>query len=318
MKLWKSFPVMQAELANTATSGLVVTIGNFDGVHRGHQKIIERVKAISSVNGWMAVVVTFREHTAKVLGAETPGLIMSMEERCAIFAEMGIDGVLLLDFTPELAALAPTCFLDRLLALGVRALVVGHDFTFGAGGAGDTNLVLSYMRKQGLHGEVVPPVKVQGRIVSSTRIRTFLQTGQLDAANAMLNRPFCLSGIVRRGQGLGKVLGFPTANLDYPSDRILPKFGAYFVRVILDKEVYYGLANVGCKPTFNHCVPLVEVFIDRFSREIYGESLTVEFLSFLREERKFASLEALKAQLLRDQKQGEALRRRILAQKVCN
>ncbi|HHT05946.1 MAG TPA: bifunctional riboflavin kinase/FAD synthetase [Hydrogenispora sp.] len=318
MKLWNSFLMMQTDLAQTATSGLVVTIGNFDGVHRGHQKILERVKAISSANDWLAVVVTFREHTAKILKAETPGLLMSVEERCACFAEKGIDGTLLLEFTPELAQMAPTRFLDRLLDLGVRALVVGHDFTFGAGGAGDTNLILTSMQKKGLYGEVVAPVKVQGKIVSSTQIRAFLQRGQVEAANVMLNRPFTLAGIVRRGQGLGKNLGFPTANLAYPPDRLLPKFGAYFVRVILNGEVYYGLANVGCKPTFDHHVPLVEVFIDRFSREIYGELLTVEFLHFLREEQKFASPEALKAQLLRDQKQGEALRRSMISQEACN
>ncbi|HHW11636.1 MAG TPA: bifunctional riboflavin kinase/FAD synthetase [Firmicutes bacterium] len=318
MKLWNSFSMMQTELAKTAASGLVVTIGNFDGVHRGHQKILARVKELGRAHGWLAVVVTFRDHTAKILKGEAPGLLLSVEERCARFAALGIDGTLLLDFTPELAAMEPTPFLDQLLALGVRALVVGHDFRFGIRGTGDTNLILTYMQKHGCYSEVVPPVKVRGRIVSSTQIRTYLQQGELEAANEMIGRPFSLSGIVSRGQGLGRVLGFPTANLSYPAGRLLPKFGAYFVRVFLNAEVYYGLANVGCKPTFDHCVPLVEVFIDQFSREIYGEFLTVEFLHFLREERKFASPEALKAQLLLDRKQGEELRRRILAQKACN
>lgn len=310
MKVWNSFPQLQTELAKAAPSGLVVTIGNFDGVHRGHQKILARMKEISRANGWLTVVVTFREHTAKILKGGAPGLLLSVEERCAIFAEMGIDGTLLLDFTPELAATDPASFLDRLLALGVRAMVVGHDFTFGAGGAGDTGLLLTYLQKQGCYGEVVPPVKVHGKIVSSTRIRSYLRNGQLATANEMLNRPFFLAGPVCRGQGLGKVLGFPTANLSYPPERLLPKFGAYFVRVILNGEVYCGLANVGCKPTFDYDKPLVEVFINQFSRDIYGALLTVEFLHFLREEKKFASPEALKAQLLLDQKQGEELRRR--------
>lgn len=317
MKIWTSFQMMQAELAKTVASGLVATVGNFDGVHLGHQKILERVKVIGATKGWPTVVVTFQEHTAKVLGAEAPLLLMSTDERCAFFAKMGIDGTLLLAFTKELAALAPTDFLDQLLAVGVRALVVGHDFTFGAAGAGDARLILDYMGEHGLYGEVVPPIKIQGKIVSSTQIRSLLQAGKLAEANEMLNRPFCLAGIVRKGQGFGKTLGFPTANLTYPPNRLLPKFGAYFVRVTLNGEVYYGLANVGCKPTFNHSVPLVEVFIDQFSREIYGEYLVVEFLQFLREEKKFTSVEALKAQLRRDQEQGAEIRRSFLARQAC-
>ncbi|NLM36497.1 MAG: riboflavin biosynthesis protein RibF [Firmicutes bacterium] len=315
MKLWNSFSMIKKELVATAASGMAVTVGNFDGVHRGHQKILARVKEISRANCWLAVVVTFREHTAKILKGEAPGLLLSVEERCAHFAALGIDGTLLLDFTPELAAMEPVPFLDCLLALGLRALVVGHDFRFGAGGSGDPGLLLTYLQKQACSGEVLPPVMVGGKIVSSSQIRTYLQQGQLEAANEMLGRPFSLSGMVGRGRGLGKVLGFPTANLSYPAGRLLPKYGAYFVRVIMNGEVYYGLANVGCKPTFDHCNPLVEVYIDQFSRQIYGEFLTVEFLHFLREERKFTSPEALKAQLLRDKKKGAELRQRILSQK---
>ena len=307
MKRWTSFTMMEEELIKNAVSGFVVTIGNFDGVHRGHQKILKRVKKISHEHGWLALVITFQEHTFKVLRTQVPPLIMSVDERCHFFKESGLDGTLLLEFTAELAQLTAEQFLDQLIALGMKALVVGHDFTFGAGGTGDTNLVLTYMKKRGLYGEVVPPVKFQGKTVSSSQIRALLIDGQVAAANGMLNRPFRLGEIVRSGQGRGKHLGFPTANLVFHPNRLLPKFGAYLVRVLIGGKTYHGLANVGCKPTFNGTSPVVEVFIYDFSRQIYGEYLEVEFLKFLRDERKFASPEELKAQLEQDLRQGEEM-----------
>ena len=310
MKQWYSFSMWQEELAAKPASGWVVTVGNFDGVHRGHQKILERVKVISKEQGWPALVITFQEHTSLVLRAQAPPLLMSVEERCRYFAACGIDATLLLEFTPELAKMPAGSFLDQLRALGMKALVVGHDFTFGAGGTGDTHLVLTYMRRHGLYGEVIPPVKYRGKIVCSSQIRALLRAGKLGEANGMLNRPFSLAGYVQKGQGQGRKLGFPTANLTVPPDRLLPKFGAYVVRVLLDGAEYYGLANVGCKPTFNYGKPVVEVFIAQFAGEIYGEYMQVEFLKFLREEKKFASPEALQAQLLADKEQGEAIWRR--------
>ncbi|HEY8391895.1 MAG TPA: riboflavin biosynthesis protein RibF [Capillibacterium sp.] len=310
MKQWYSFSMWQEELAAKPASGWVVTVGNFDGVHRGHQKILERVKVISKEQGWPALVITFQEHTSLVLRAQAPPLLMSVEERCRYFAACGIDATLLLEFTPELAKMPAGSFLDQLRALGMKALVVGHDFTFGAGGTGDTHLVLTYMRRHGLYGEVIPPVKYRGKIVCSSQIRSLLQEGRLAEANGMLNRPFALAGYVQNGQGQGRKLGFPTANLTVPPERLLPKFGAYVVRVQVRGGEYYGLANVGCKPTFNYGRPLVEVFIDRFSGDIYGEYLQVEFLKFLREEKKFASPAALQAQLQEDRKRGEAIWRR--------
>jgi riboflavin kinase/FMN adenylyltransferase len=299
--------MFQAELAKDPVSGLVATVGNFDGVHRGHQKILARIKTLSKQHGWGTLVITFQKHTSLVLRSQIPPLLMSVAKRCQFFAKSGIDGTLLLEFTPELAAMPAEDFLGQLLSLGVKALVVGHDFTFGAGGAGDTNLVLTYMRRHGLYAEVIPPVKYRGQIVCSSLIRTLLREGKLAEANGMLNRPFSLDGYVQHGKGQGKKMGFPTANLTFPPDRLLPKFGAYVVRVNLNGKAHYGLANVGCKPTFNQITPVVEVFITQFSREIYGEYLEVEFLKFLREEKKFASPEALQAQLRKDQKQGEAI-----------
>ncbi|HBG17046.1 MAG TPA: riboflavin biosynthesis protein RibF [Firmicutes bacterium] len=305
MKRWTSFAMIQNEIAKNFISGLVLTIGNFDGVHLGHQKILERVKKISMENGWYSLVVSFKEHTSVLLRRQSPLMLLSLDERCNYFESAGMDGCLLLEFTPELAQLPAESFLEKLVSLGTKALVVGHDFTFGAGGAGNTDFVLNYAYKNALYGEVIPPVKYHGKTVCSSRIRSLLTAGKLSEANGMLNRPFRLAGKVEPGNHRGKVLGFPTANLAFPSNRLLPKFGVYFVRVFLEDNEYYGLANVGLKPTFNHNTPLVEVHLFDFSQEIYGCILVVDFLKFLREERKFVSPNELVAQMVKDKKIGK-------------
>ncbi|NLW55442.1 MAG: bifunctional riboflavin kinase/FAD synthetase [Firmicutes bacterium] len=307
MQFWSSFSTLKEDFADKVTSGLVVTVGNFDGVHRGHQQIIQRVKAIGNEYGWFSLIVTFQEHTSLTLSHQSTPLLMSLEEKCKYLKRLGLDGCLALDFTPEIAQLTAEQFLEQLVRVGTKALIVGHDFTFGAGGVGDTRFLLAYAQKNNLYGEVVPPVKYQGKIVSSSKIRSLLTAGRLAEANGMLNRPFSIYGQVQHGEGRGKRLGFPTANISVPEYRLLPKYGVYFVRVLLEGKDYYGLANVGCKPTFNHSRPLLEVYIFDFSAEIYDRFLTVEFLEFLRIEQKFTSPQALQVQMLRDKKRGEEL-----------
>lgn len=308
MKYWTSFAKLEEEFTNkNPQSGLVLTIGNFDGVHLGHQKLLKRVKTLSLEHDWFSVAVTFQDHTSLLLRDKRPPILMSIEERCNYFAFLGIEGCLLLEFSTELAQMTPEEFLDKLISLGTKALVVGHDFTFGAGGTGDIKFLLEYAKKRNLYVEVIPPVKYKEKIVCSSQIRGLLTEGKLAEANGMLNRPFSLSGKVEDGEGRGKDLGFPTANLSFPTYRLLPKFGVYLVRILLGEEEYYGLANVGCKPTFNRCDPLVEVYIYNFAAEIYGVSLVIEFLKFLREEKKFSSPDKLKEQMEKDKRNGEKL-----------
>lgn len=307
MQYWTSFAISKESFSGKCGDELVVTVGNFDGVHRGHQAILERVKTISNKHGWFSLVVTFQEHTSLILRRQSPPMLMSLEKRCKFFEKMGIDGCLALEFTPELAQLPADKFLEQLVALGTKAFIVGHDFTFGAGGVGDTRFLLDYTKKNGIYGEVIPPVKYHGEIVCSSRIRDLLTAGKLAEANSMLNHPFRLSGQVQPGDRRGKVLGYPTANLSFPTHRLLPKFGVYLVRIILEGKEYYGLANVGCKPTFNHNGSLVEVHIFNFSAEIYGRILAVEFLKFLRAEQKFTLPSELQAQMVKDKKRGEEL-----------
>lgn len=300
--------MLEEEFLNKhSQTGLVLTIGNFDGVHLGHQKLLKRVKALSLEYGWSSVAVTFQDHTSVLLRNKRPPMLMSVEERCIYFAFFGIDACLLLEFSTELAQMTPERFLDKLVNLGAKALVVGHDFTFGAGGTGDINFLQEYAGKKGIYVEVIPPVKYKEKIVCSSQIRGLLTEGKLAEANGMLNRPFSLYGKVEEGDGRGRDLGFPTANLSFPTYRLLPKFGVYLVRVLLGDEEYYGLANVGCKPTFNRCDPLVEVYIYNFAEEIYGDSIIIEFLKYLREERKFSTSDKLKEQMRKDKRMGEQL-----------
>jgi len=307
MQIWTSFSMLKEEISRKEPGGLVVTVGNFDGVHRGHQQILERLKAVGNENAWFSLVVTFQEHTSLTLRRQSPPLLMSFREKCEYLEKIGVGGCLALDFTPEIAKIPAVQFLEELRALGTKGLIVGHDFTFGAGGTGDARFLLAYAQKYGLYGEVVPPVKYEGKIVCSSAIRNLLTAGRLAEANGMLNRPFRISGHVERGEGRGKLLGFPTANISVPAYRLLPKYGVYFVRVFLDGKNYYGLANVGCKPTFNQSSPLLEVYIFDFSADLYGRFLTVDFLEFLRVEQKFTSPQALQAQMLKDKRRGEEL-----------
>lgn len=304
MKVWSSFARIKEELP---VDGLVVTVGNFDGMHMGHQVLLNRNSEVARAHGWFSMVVTFREHTSVLIRHAWPPMLMSLEERLQAFSSLGMDGCLLLDFTPELAKMDPERFLSNFLNLGVKAFIVGHDFKFGKGAVGNTEYLLDFARRYGLIGEVIPPVRVNGEIVCSTRIRRLLKEGLLQQANAMLNRAFRLTGTVVHGDHRGRTLGYPTANLSLSPNRLLPKYGVYLVRCWIRNQEDYGLASVGVKPTFSATGPVVEVYLFDTCRDLYGETLSVDFLEFIREERKFSSAEELVAQMKRDEERGRRL-----------
>ncbi|HEY8344384.1 MAG TPA: bifunctional riboflavin kinase/FAD synthetase [Bacillota bacterium] len=307
MRVWSSFIDLKSDLSGQP---LVVTVGNFDGVHRGHQVLLHRTKAVAQADNGFCLVVTFEQHTSALLRKAAPPLLMSVEEKLAFFSALGIAGCLLLPFTPELAGLDPEEFLLRLTDLGAKAIIVGHDFTFGKGAVGNTDYLLDFAARHGINAEVIPPVTVDGVIVSSSHIRSLLQAGQVTKARQMLNRPFTVSGPVIHGERRGRTLGFPTANLRLPAERLLPKYGVYFVRCHVRDQEYYGLANVGVKPTFASAQSLIEVYLFDTTEELYGAKMTIEFLEFLRAERRFSSPAELVKQMKRDEEEG----RRLLAQ----
>jgi riboflavin kinase/FMN adenylyltransferase len=287
------------------------TIGNFDGVHLGHQTIIKRLLESAQKRGETTLAVTFSNHTAAVVRHHWPPLLMSVEERVRVLEELGVHEVLLLDFTEELSKISAEKFLTRLTDLGVQNFVVGHDFRCGAGRHGDTAYVLDFAKRNGFRAEVIDAVRFNGEIVSSTRIRSLLAEGNAEEASLYLGRPFSLEGEVCHGEARGRTLGFPTANLNIELHRLVPRLGVYLVQTIIAQEIHYGLANVGIKPTFKECPPLVEVHIFDFNRDIYGHYLKVEFLAFLRPEKRFASAKELVEQMELDKVEGKMLLQRL-------
>ena len=295
MKLYRDFRSINAGVARA------VTIGNFDGVHQGHQAIITRLLETAEERGETPLVVTFRNHTAAVVRHHWPPLLMSVEERIQAIHGMGIPEILLLEFTEDLSHMTAEDFLTRLMEKGAASFVVGHDFRCGEKRHGDTKFLMEYAACHNVRAEVVPAIRYNGDIISSTRVRNLLAEGNAEEARIILGRPFTLAGTVIDGEKRGRTLGFPTANLEAEAHRLVPRFGVYLVRAWVDEnEECFGVANVGVKPTFTECPPLIEVFLLDFKRDIYGQRLTVEFLNFIRPEKRFGSAQELVAQMKDD------------------
>jgi riboflavin kinase/FMN adenylyltransferase len=295
-------------------AGRAVAIGAFDGVHIGHQEILSRVLAAAAALHCPSTVFSFEPMPAEVMApADPPARLTRFRERFELFAAFGLDEFFCPSFR-ALRSLSPHTFIDALLhgALDTRHLVVGHDFRFGAGRSGGLEDLERASRRYGFGLTVIEPVTWAGRRVSSTAIRAALAAGDLDAARIMLGRDYSMSGRVIRGQGLGRVLGYPTANVSLKR-RKSPIDGIFAVRVGgLGEGLLDGVASIGTRPTIGGGVALLEVLIFDFDRNIYGEHITVHFVQRLREERRFPDLEALKAQMSLDVADARAaLRSRI-------
>lgn len=287
---------------------ILVTIGNFDGVHVGHRNLLASVINEAKKNGWFSLAVTFREHTSALFQRETPPMLTTLDERGEILAALGLNGCLVLDFTPDLARLTPEEFLLAVKEWGARGIIVGYDFRFGAGAAGGTGDILAFCRRHGLLGRVIPPVEVAGETVSSSRIRCLLQAGRVKEAAAMLDRPYRITGKVVHGSQRGRRLGFPTANLDIPDGRLMPGYGVYLVQVFLGERRFFGLANIGIRPTFSGHSPTMEIYLLDTCEDLYDKILHVDFLSFIRKEQKFSSAAELVAQMEKDKETARRLR----------
>lgn len=291
----------------------VLTIGAFDGVHLGHRRLVERTAELARERGAQAVAVTFWPHPLAVLRPqEQAQLLSTLDEKIALLAGTELlDGVVVVPFTPELAASEPDVFLDMLRAWSLpRAFVEGPDFAFGRERAGD----LAYLRAAGARlGFDVERIEVtdDGERVSSTRIRRLLREGQVTAAARLLDRPYHLTGSVALGDQRGRLLGFPTANIQPDARKALPANGVYAVRVALPGERaarHPGVANIGVRPTFSgEPKLLVEVHLLDAAMDLYGLTLGVDIIERLRDERRFDGVEALRAQIDRDARTAREL-----------
>ncbi len=279
-----------------------VTIGVYDGVHRGHQHVISALGERAVRSGHILTIVTFREHPAHLLApGRVPAMLTTLEQKLELFDELGVDQVALLDFNETLRDLSATDFVTRVLvdALAVAEVSVGEDFRFGNEQSGDVALLHELGRHHDFH---VSPVPLLGGTTPfrATEIRRALASGNLDAASRALGRRFELRGTVVEGDHRGAALGFPTANLELVPYQAVPGRGVYAVRAGVGRTEHPAVANIGVRPTFDGMTEIVEVHLLEGGRNIYGEQLRVEFLHKLRDEKRFNGVDDLVAQISED------------------
>lgn len=280
----------------------VVALGMFDGVHLGHTSVIRHALDKAKGIDGTAIVFTFSNHPLTVIAPESaPLMIGSRNLRREIFADMGVEVLIEIPFTKELSRKSPEEFLELLRDKIAPAYVVtGPNYTFGRFGRGNGRMLLREAESYGFKAEVCQSFTVDRKIVSSTRIRALIAAGDLVTANQLLGRSFTYAGEVVNGDKRGRKLGFPTANIEIADHRAMLPNGAYIVRVKVRGEIFKGIANIGDNPTFKVAKRRLEVFIDEFSDDIYGEEIFVSFINKIRDEKIFASVEELKAQLNED------------------
>jgi len=301
---------VETELAKfTPEKDMLLTIGVFDGVHLGHRHLIARLAELAQKSGLSSGVITFSRHPREVLAPRTSlPFLTDIERRIELLRNEGVEAVIPLSFTTELAKLSPQEFLGLLKKhLRMRGLVIGPDFALGKNREGDTDALRQLGAEMDFNVTVVPPLTVNGEVVSSTAIRQALAEGDMKRAQKLMGRPFRLHGRVVRGDRRGVELGFPTANLDTEAEQALPADGVYTSRAYIDAQAYPAMTNIGIHPTFGSNQRLVEVYIIDYEGDLYGRELAVDIIERLRGEIKFDSPEELKKQIAEDVKRGKAI-----------
>ena len=279
-----------------------VAIGKFDGIHRGHQKLISRITE-AKADGYLAVVFTFDPSPAAFFGSGKYRGLTTKAEKRRIFEKLGVDVLVEYPLTKESASVSPEDFAQKILIekLHAKQIVCGSDFTFGDKGSGNVEMLRRYGRNKGFEVIVCDKVRCMGEEISSSLIRDEVCAGHMELACEYIGAPYCVSGIVTQGRKLGRNLGMPTVNQIPEEDKLLPPFGVYKSVVSYKGEHYHGITNVGVKPTVtDENKPVVETYIRDFDRDIYGEYISVSLMHFSRPEMKFASVEELKEQLKKD------------------
>ena len=279
-----------------------VTIGNFDGVHRGHAEIFAHLKQKSSERNLPSVVVTFEPHPLKILAPESaPSLITTFAQKAALIAGCGIDHLVVVPFTTEFSRLPARDFVLEILcgSLGMRHIIIGHDYAFGRGREGNYQTLQTLGALNGFTLEDLPPIGEEGVVFSSSLVRSAVTVGDMDAASHILGRYYQISGTVVHGREIGQAIGFPTANIA-TANELLPSDGVYAVMVEVDGQLVKGACNIGCNPTTSGKTRTIEVFLLEFSSCIYNHEITLHFVRKLRSERLFPDISALKAAIGQD------------------
>ncbi|HEY4845428.1 MAG TPA: bifunctional riboflavin kinase/FAD synthetase [Candidatus Dormibacteraeota bacterium] len=287
------------------------TIGTFDGVHRGHQAILKPLIAGARAAGAASVLITFEPHPRCILDPDhCPPNLTTLDEKTWLLDRLGLDHVVVIPFTPQVAALSAAAFMQRLLrGIELRHIVVGENHRFGHGQRGDSAFLRRLGARHSFTVEVAPTLKRGGAPISSSRIRRLVLLGQVRAAAQLLGRDYFMRSAVEHGVQRGRQLGFPTANLRIAPNKLLPATGIYAVRVDIEETTYPGALSLGFRPTFGGNTLTVEVFVLDFEGDLYDTLLTVWFVQRLRAEKRFASVASLQQQMTRDVENT----RRILA-----
>lgn len=290
-------------LADVSIQNAWLTIGVFDGVHRGHQAILRQLAAGAHANGAPAVLLTFDPHPAVVLAGRDLKLLTTPEERAEFASSLDVDAIVTHPFDRSVAEMSARDFMARLKNhLGLKHLLIGYDFALGKNREGNAQRLAELGHELGYTTEVVSAVRDESGVISSTEIRKLVSVGSVEAAANLLGRPYALSGPVIHGDGRGRHINIPTANIHYPDSKLLPANGIYVCRARLGADLFAAATNIGFNPTFtpNKRTANVEAHLLDFDRDLYGETLTLEFVARLRDELKFDSVDALLTQIHAD------------------
>lgn len=274
---------------------LGITIGNFDGVHLGHRHMLEKIKSDAEKLDLSLVVITFRPHPIQILRPRENFLLNSYDERRTLLSEIKIPYLIEITFDRDVSTLSPDVFLSKyILRENTKKIYFGHDFAFGANKSGDANYTENFCKKEGIEFSLMGEHQVDGQRVSSSLIRDLLANGDVEHAAHYLGRDFYVTGRIIKGAGRGKKIGFPTANLGHDESRIIPLSGVYITKTYYGDSIYQSVTNIGHNPTFTDENNLgVETHLLDFDRDIYGESLRVDFIKRLRKEKKFPTVNNL-------------------------
>lgn len=282
---------------------VVVTLGKFDGVHRGHQKLIAIVNTKAEELSALSVAFTFDRIPLSICPSAQQHFITTNSERREIMETLGMDVLIEYPFTDNFMHMEPELFIEEVLIkkLNAKCIVIGPDFCFGKDRRGDAEMISNQAEKYGYELIVVEKEKYEGREISSTFVREELKIGHMETVNVLLNRPYSIKGIVVKGSQLGRTINLPTANIYPPESKLLPPNGVYSSETIIDGEVYLGITNIGTKPTVNDSkIVSVETHLFNFDEDIYGKTIEVCLKHFQRVEMKFDSVEALRKQIESD------------------
>ena len=291
----------------------VLALGNFDGLHRGHLKIVERVRRGAAEQGGTPMAMTFDPHPPRVVRPDkAPPLLMTKEQRIEALHRAGIQCIAVVRFTREMSQWDPETFVRTVLVewLRVSKVWVGANFLFGHARSGNFSLLRTLGQRYGFRAEKIDPVRYKDFVVSSTRIRRLVSEGRIDEAGALMGHPYYLDGTIVTGRGRGREVGFPTANLE-TANELLPPHGVYATMMTIDGIVRAGLTNIGVRPTFGESEVAVETHLLGYEGDLYGKRVRLAFVQRLRDERRFPDVDALRAQIEADQRRAERLFSRI-------